>query len=88
VDGEAILEEIEIANKLETTEMDLFVGLYQIDLATDLDDAYMDNESDTDADEPKGEHGLGGQHGDRYHCQPPTICRERYSRPPVSATNP
>jgi len=75
VDGEAILEEIEMANKLETTEMDPFVGLYQIDPATDLDDVYTDNESDTDADEPKGlgESGLGGQHGDGYRCQPPTV---------------
>ena len=73
MDGEAILEEIEMANKLETAEMDPFVGLYQIDLATDLDDAYTDNESDTDADEPKGERGLGGQHGDGYCHQPPTV---------------
>ena len=75
VDGEAILEEIKMANKLETAEMDLFVGLYQIDPATDLDDAYMDNESDTDVDEPKGlgESRLGGQHGDGYRHQPPTV---------------
>ena len=57
--------------------MDLFVGLYQIDAATDSDNACTDNESDADldVDEPERlwECGLGVQHGDGCHCQPPTI---------------
>ena len=64
VDGEVILEEIDMANKVETAEMDPDM---------DLDDAYMDNELDTDVDEPEGESGLEGQHGDGYRRQPPTV---------------
>ena len=48
--------------------MDPFAGLYQID--TDLD---TDNESDANLKEPEDGSGHRGLHGNRYHCQPPTI---------------
>ena len=52
VDGEATLEEIDMAKKVENTdpEMDPFAGLYQIDPAMELDDKDMDNESEADMD--------------------------------------
>ena len=75
-DGEVILEEINMAAKAEIADMDPFAGLYWIDAAMDLDDAYPDNEPDTDVPvdtEPEGYGKLGVVHGDGYHHQPPTI---------------
>lgn len=50
VDRLVAWEEIDMVKKVEIAEMDLFVGLYQIDAATDSDNACTDNESDADLD--------------------------------------
>lgn len=70
VDGEATLEEVNMAKILEIAalETDPFVGLYRIDTDSDTD-----NESDADLKEPEDGSGLGGLHGNGYHCQPPTV---------------
>ena len=79
VDGEATLEEMDMAKKLENAdlEMDLFAGLYRIDTAMESDNEDTDNESEADMDsnEFKGESRLQGPHtgSDRHCCQPPTV---------------
>ena len=79
VDGEAALEEMDTAKKLENadSEMDLFAGLYRIDAATESDDEDTDNESEADMDsnEFEGESGLRGPHtgSDGHRRQPPTV---------------
>ena len=79
VDGEAALEEINMAEKEENpdSEIDPFAGLYQIDAAMELDNAAMDNKSEADLDVDEfnrlRESGLQGLHGDRHCHQPPTV---------------
>jgi len=50
MDGEAALEEIDMAKKEENAEleMDPFTGLYWIDAATESDDEDTDNKSEAD----------------------------------------
>ena len=74
-DGEAALEEIYVVKTLDTTDIDPFASLYQMD--TDTDEA-TEYESDAGVDtevpeECKGVSGLGGLHGNGYRRQPPTV---------------
>ena len=79
VDGEATLEEIDMAEKEENpdSEIDPFAGLYRIDAATESDDAESDNESEADLNVDEfgglGESGLQGLHSDGHRRQPPTV---------------
>jgi len=79
MDGEAALEEIDMAKKEENAEleMDPFAGLYRIDAATESDDEDTDNKSEADVGphEFEGESGVQVRepHSDGHRRQPPTV---------------